>query len=208
MTPKPSFIYFDVGGVLIKDFSKTQKMEELMYDLGITKDQSDQFEKVWLEIVESRVCLDYSVDSFIPVLKAKFNLNLPKDYSLLDDVIGRFERNEGIWPIVNQAKTQGGVGMLTNMYPGMLPKITEANLLDNFNWDAVIDSSVVGLQKPDKKIFLLAQGTINHAPEQILFIDNSQSNLDAAQSLNWQTFFYDSSDYENSNRDLIKYLEY
>ena len=42
--PDIKFIYFDIGGVLLLDFSKTNKWLEMRRDLGISPDLDSQFE--------------------------------------------------------------------------------------------------------------------------------------------------------------------
>ncbi len=39
------FVYFDLGGVAELDYSKTNKWEELMHDLGLNPGQYEDFEK-------------------------------------------------------------------------------------------------------------------------------------------------------------------
>ena len=41
---KISFVYFDVGGVVVKDFSDTNHWQNLKLYLGITANLEDQFD--------------------------------------------------------------------------------------------------------------------------------------------------------------------
>jgi len=95
---------------------------------------------------------------------------------------------------------------LTNMYLGMLEKIKVKKLLPDIAWDVIIDSSIAKAQKPDEKIYLIAQKNCGHQPEEILFVDNNKINLEAPKRLGWQTFLYDSADYETSNKKLLDFL--
>jgi putative hydrolase of the HAD superfamily len=133
----------------------------------------------------------------------KTNLKLPLE---LSDFVSRFELNENIWPVIKNIKNKYKIGLLTNMYPGMLDSIKTRKLLPDIVWDIEIDSSVVGLQKPDPQIYKLAQERAGVDASEILFVENSLGNIEAAQALGWQTFLYDSGDYEKSSRDLSKVL--
>lgn len=208
MTDKISFIFFDIGGVLIKDYTCSDKWEQTKQSLGVEVEKSSEFDQIWHELANPRVCIDYDVDQLIPELKQRLDLDIPNDYSLLQNFVDRFERNEHIWPLVHQVSQTCKIGMLTNMYPGMLDRIKSTGLLDEINWDVVVDSSQVKLQKPDNKIFMHAQQAAKVAPSQILFIDNTQGHLDSAASLGWQIHYFDSCDYQASTRKLGQLLQF
>lgn len=200
-----SFVYFDIGGVAIKDFSKSNKWDIYIKDLGVTTAQLPQFDAIW-DQYDDQLSLDQDVDDLVQLISRKLNLNLPSDFSAMDRFIDRFEPNKSLWPIINQLKQQVGVGLLTNMYPGMLAQINRANLLPQVSWDAVVDSSKEMVKKPDPKIYEIAEHYAQVIPPDILFIDNNQDNLQAATARGWQTFFYDSADYEQSTKKLDQFL--
>lgn len=74
----------------------------------------------------------------------------------------------------------GGVptGLLSNSWGGGYP----AELLSEL-FDAVVISSEVGMRKPEPRIFLHAAGLLGLRPDQCVFIDDIQANIDAAQEL-------------------------
>lgn len=202
-----SFVYFDIGGVLIKDFSCTDKWHKFKLSLGIGEDQIDQFDKLWDKLVEPRVCLDFDVNNLLPTLNTELNANLPNDFSILNEFIIRFEPNNSLWNLVERLQKSGiGIGLLTNMYPRMLAAIQGANLLPSVDWDVIIDSSIETVQKPDPEIFKLSQKKSLVSPEKILFIDNTQKHLDAAKKFGWQTFLFNSCNYSKSSQDLHKLI--
>ena len=41
------FVYFDVGGVLLLDYSGTDKWQQMKLDLGIVGDLDNIFEELW-----------------------------------------------------------------------------------------------------------------------------------------------------------------
>ena len=71
----------------------------------------------------------------------------------------------------------------------------------------IIDSSVEKVQKPYKPIYELAQKKSGFEANEILFIDNSQKNIDTARELGWQTFLYDSSNHQGSCQKLSHYIK-
>jgi FMN phosphatase YigB (HAD superfamily) len=201
-----SFVYFDVGGVAIKDFSASNKWEEMERDLGITQLTLSTFKKFWDDHTK-RIELDQDLDDLVPLLRAELNLKLPNNYSWLDDFIERFEPNYSLWPIIQKIKETMSVGLLTNMYPRMFKAIQGSGLLPPISWDAIIDSSIELVKKPNPKIYMLAEERAVFPASEILFVDNHQENLDTADSLGWQTFLYDSNDYEQSSKQLENFVK-
>ena len=66
-------------------------------------------------------------------------------------------------------------------------------------FDEIIVSSLVGTVKPDKEIYLHALSKINSKPEESLFIDDSQVNIDGAKNVGIQGFLY---------TDVDSFIEY
>jgi putative hydrolase of the HAD superfamily len=54
-------------------------------------------------------------------------------------------------------------------------------------FDAVVDSSQVGLRKPDPAIYLLTCERLGLSPQQCLFVDDLRCNVEAAQTLGMTT---------------------
>jgi FMN phosphatase YigB (HAD superfamily) len=201
-----SFIYFDVGGVVIQDFSGTDQWHQMLADIGIlTQDQYHAFMDVWNEYRHD-LALHRDVDTLIPIIASRVGIVVPDGYSLLTDMVARFQRNPSTDAVIQKAQQIGRIGLLTDMYPRMYQAIRAADLMPPVSWDQIIDSSAVGVRKPDPRIFHLAEARAGVAPEEILFIDNMKENTDAAAGLGWQTFLYDSSDMVGSRDRLLSFL--
>jgi HAD superfamily hydrolase (TIGR01509 family) len=200
------FIYFDVGGVVVKDFSETNKWDDLKRELGIPLNRSQEFEDIYNQY-QDEINTNRKIDSLLPIYKEKFNIKIPDKYSLLvDGFIKRFEKNSSIWPIIETAKSKFKIGLLTNMYPNMLIEIKKAGLLPDIDFDQVVDSSVEKVQKPYKAIYQLAEGRSGFKGNEILFVDNSEKHLNATKEFGWTVFLYDSSNYDKSSMELMKQI--
>jgi len=199
-----SFVYFDVGGVVMKDFSGTNKWKLMKRDIGITPEKEKEFDKFW-DKYEKEVHVGRDVDTLIPLIAERFHVNSPAGYSLQADFINRFEPNKQIWPVIDRIRKDCRIGLLTNMYPRMLNAMIRKGIMPLISWDIIIDSSIEGYQKPDLNIFKLAEQKINIKKDNILFIDNTIENVNAAKDFGWQTFLYDSVDHKNSSRNLLDY---
>ena len=200
------FIYFDLGGVVILDFSKTNKWEEMTSALGVNESDRKRFDEIFSKI-EPEICVSKkTLDDFLDIVKSEFKMNLPEDYSMLDDFVNRFEVNLSLHPILNKLSENYQLGLLTNMYPGMLSKISERGILPQIKCDVVIDSSVECLGKPEDEIYKLAEEKSGFSTNEILFVENTPVNVDTAKKYGWQTLLYDPSDVPDSNSRLEKLL--
>jgi len=86
----------------------------------------------------------------------------------------------------------------------MFDKIIKRKLLPPVNWNVVIDSSVVGYQKPDRQIFEIAEQKANAKKSEILFVENSPEHISEASEFGWQTFLYDPVHAQDSSQKLLK----
>jgi HAD superfamily hydrolase (TIGR01509 family) len=199
-----SFVYFDVGGVVINDCKGNNKFERMKCELGLKPEDNKEFDEFY-DKYEKEVCLGKDIDTIIPLIQEKFHIVLPAGYSMLTDFINRFEKNVYIQTVIDKIKQDCRMGLLTNMYPRMLLAMTEKRIMPEANWDVVIDSTIEHLRKPDLAIFELAELKANVKKEEILFVDNTIANINAAKDFGWQTFFYDSSNHKKSCSELLDY---
>ncbi len=201
-----SFIYFDLGGVIELDFSGTNKWNEMKNDLGVNKENEAAYEAIWKRY-QNEICLSRDVDSLMPILKREAGIIFPDGYSLLVDFVNRFEKNPSIWPVVQKASEKYKIGLLTNMYPRMFPLIQAKGIIPPVTWSVILDSSIVGYQKPNLEFFKIAEDKAHVKGDKILFIDNSAIHIDAARKLGWNTFLYNSNRPEISSLELSRLLE-
>ena len=199
-----SFVYFDVGGVVILDFSGTDKWVQLKKELGISEDKDAEFESFWNKY-EPKVNAGKDVETLLPLIKKKFGSELPGGYSLLmNGFVKRFAVNKSIWPVIEKIHKKCEIGLLTNMYPHMLEAIKNMKLLPKVKWDCIIDSSVERITKPDPRIFELAEKRSGFKGNDILFVENSKKNIEAARVYGWQVFLYDSAQPKKESKRLLE----
>lgn len=200
-----SFIYFDLGGVAIDDFTGNNKWQELGDEMGLTDENRDGFKRFW-EQHELAFCTTHSIDTFLPALEQDLGITFPDGFSLQQALVDRFYENTPIKPIIEDMKSKTHIGLLTNVSPGMLDLIKEKGILPAVAWDQIVDSSVEHVMKPNPRIFEIAQNRANVPANQMLFVDNKQTHCQAAEALGWQTFYYDSADREQSAKQLANFL--
>jgi len=206
MSAQIKFVYFDIGGVAILDFSGTNKWEKLQEELGIPPERSKEFREFW-KIYGKEICLDRDIESLLPLIKSQFGVKLPQQYSLLKNgFVNRFEINHSIGPVIKEIHKSCRVGLLTNMYLNMFEAIKEKDILPSVSWDVIVDSSKVKLEKPDPKIYILAEQLSRCHGKEILFVENTPKHIEAASQFNWKTFLYDPTHSEESSQKLAQYF--
>lgn len=200
-----SFVYFDVGGVAILDFSGTNNWQSLKTELGITSAKNDRFETLWSEY-DKRLCIDLSMPEVLADLTTKLSLSLPQNYDLLEGFVSRFQKNPSIWPAIAEISHSVPTGLLTNMYVDMFESIQQKKLLPPIQWECVVESAKCGLQKPNQAIYEYATKLAGVPRGEILFVDNTQRHLDGAADFGWQVLHYDPTDLPGSNTKLLHYF--
>ncbi len=177
-----SFVYFDLGGVIEIDFSGNNGWEDLKKELGVNPEDYPKFDAIYAEY-DQRICTNMDIEHFKEVLNHRLNLHIPHEYSLMNGFVSRFEKNPSIWPVINEMHTNCKVGVLTMIYPGMYASMKHAGILPEVDWDVILDSSEVGLTKLQDELFDLATVNANVAPQQILYVENTQNILIGLKSM-------------------------
>lgn len=199
------FVYFDIGGVMIKDFSETQEWNQMTTRWGIPENRKDEINTKFREFIGDVVEGKGSVEGLKTILKSDFGIVMSPEYSVLTDFVNNFDKNEEMWGIVKECQKEFKVGLLTDMYPGMFEAIKNRGLLPEIDF-LIVDSSIEKCQKPYEKIYKIAEDRCRFSGGEILFIDNVRKNLIVPEKMGWKTFFYSSANYEQSNRELREYL--
>ncbi len=199
------FIFFDVGGVLLKDFSANNGWNELKNTIGLTPEKFSDFDAYWSAMAE-RICTTTDVDTLISEINERFQTTMSPDMSLLSEFVNRFELSPVMQDVCTQVASSYQVGLLTNMYPRMLDEIMGRNIMPICSWDIVIDSSVVGVAKPSAEIFQIAEAHTGCKPNDITFIDNTNEHLEAATARGWNVLYFDPQRPEMSATRILKKL--
>lgn len=180
LTAKPEAVVFDFGGVMCSTPRKKAVTTFLCDSLNMTKeeytaaDNMRRFEihngitdtEFWHDQARQRgIKLDPNWDArFLKILKNAIRIN----EEMYDTVFELKENNIH-------------VAILSNITPNKVHLLKEFGYYAPF--ETLILSCEVGLVKPDPRIYQLMLDRLQAAPEKILFVDDKQANVDAAESL-------------------------
>ena len=177
------FVYFDINGCLVRFFHRA--FTQLAADTGAS---ADLIETTFWHYNDAVCRGEMSMQDF--------NNAMAKD--VCTDVIdwqkyylASIDPIQEMHDLVNWADQYYGVGLLSNIMPGFIATMIQTGVLPNIQYAAIIDSSLVGFIKPEPKIYEFAQAQTTVKPEEILLVDDSRSNLMAAQKFGWHVLWFD-----------------
>jgi putative hydrolase of the HAD superfamily len=87
--------------------------------------------------------------------------------------------------VVRQCRPRFRTALLTNNFVTQMGGSAHASILDLF--DAVIESAVVGVRKPDPRFYLMACEALDVQPSEAVFLDDLGVNLKPARALGMVT---------------------
>jgi putative hydrolase of the HAD superfamily len=188
-------VVFDFGGVFTDSpFHAVHAFgEELGVDTGeITRIVFGSYEHdgdhPWHQLERGEITLEHCREQILGLgLKRDLRIDI---YDLFARMAGNNAGADQKQPLVERVRSlkQEGytTGIITNNvkefgdgWRGLIP-------VDEL-FDFVVDSSSVGVRKPDPRIFQLALEKLGDiAPGQVVFLDDYQANVDAARTLGLQ----------------------
>lgn len=193
------FIYFDINGCLVRFFHRA--FSQLAEDSGAP---ADVIETVFWHYNDAVCRGDVSLDDFNKVLGERLGLEgLDWEQYYLSAVDPIKEMHE----LVAWAADHYYVGLLSNIMPGFIEDMIARGILPSLPYDQIIDSSVVHAIKPEEEIYRLAQERAQVKPEEILLVDDSRSNLMAAERMGWHVLWFDDYAPEESVKRVRAVLE-
>lgn len=178
-----SFVYFDVNGCLVHFYQAA--FVALAQSIGAPYDTVET--AFWHH--NDDVCRGtMSLHDFNNYLAEKLGVpgvDWQKEY--MDTV----EPVNEMQDLLRWSSERYKFGLLTNIMPGFLSVMFRQGHLPKLNYDAVVDSSEVGAIKPEAKIYEIAAQRAGCPPEEILLIDDSRANLQAAEKAGWHVLWFD-----------------
>lgn len=96
--------------------------------------------------------------------------------------------NEPVRALVKAWRKRVSVGLVSNATSRLPADLTALGLMETF--DVVVNSSAIGVAKPDPAIFRYALEQVSALPGEALFIDDTASHISAARELGLEVFHF------------------
>ncbi len=177
------FVYFDVNGCLVRFYHRA--FSRLAEETGAP---ADLIETAFWHFNDAACSGKMTMDEFNTALSKQIGIEtIDWQAYYLDAIDPIAEMHE----LVRWAATQYHVGLLTNIMPGFLKSMRGRGLVPDIAYTSIIDSSEVGHIKPDREIYEAAQKQAGLGASEILLIDDSRTNVMAAERLGWHVLWFD-----------------
>lgn len=194
------FAYFDINGCMVRFFHRA--FTELAADTGTS---ADMVETAFWHYNDAVCRGEMPLEEFNRVMSQRLGtteqLDWQKYYLEAVDPIGEM-RELAAWAAENYH-----VGLLSNIMPGFINSMMERDILPRLPYSAIIDSSEVHAIKPEAQIFQIAQEKAGVEPHEILLVDDSRTNLMAAERMGWHVLWFDDYRPEESVAKIRTALE-
>ena len=170
------YLLLDVGGVIILD-SKPKVIQSFSKNNGF--EISDIYELLKIYRQERMLGKDFDVRTFLSAKGINW-ISRSQLTNLLDSMWDTEKPNKQFIEIISKLKKQMNfeVVLVTNNYKELL-EILEKKGVRKF-WDKVINSSEIGLAKPDPEFFKATLAILQARPENCLFVDDNPKNISGA----------------------------
>ncbi len=177
------FVYFDINGCLVRFFHGA--FTRIAADTGVSADFIEQ--TFWH--YNDAVCRgELTLEQFDAKLAKSFNVD---DIDWMTYYLEAIEPIPAMHELVRWTAENYRVGLLSNIMPGLVDALRARELLPDVAYDAIVDSSQVGVIKPEAKVYEIATKVAHCAPEEILFVDDSRTNLMAGEKFGWHVLWFD-----------------
>lgn len=122
----------------------------------------------------------WTLAQFWQALAAELEINAPVE-EFREIFLGSIAPNPEVNAIAEALAGKVARGLLSNNYPEISGFLRQSRPFSQF--EALVFSNEEGVKKPDPQAFALAAARLNREPEQILFVDDVDSNLTQAAQL-------------------------
>lgn len=152
------------------------------------KEKFDLSTEEYREICKQVDLGEISQDQFIRFYADKTGIG----YENLSNTLNNYAQiDPEIIELILELKSKYKIGLLSNGYSDFLKDVLcKHNLEIEDLFDSVVISSEVKMMKPDPEIYNLSLDGLGVLPEEAVFIDDRQKNIDGAESVGIKSILY------------------
>jgi len=178
-----SFVYFDINGCLVRFFHRA-----FTRLATVTHQPADVVETAFWHYNDQICRGEITLKEFNTVLAKRLHLDAMDWQSYYLEAV---EPMPEMHELLQWASQKYGIGLLTNIMPGFIEAMKAVGYIPDLAYDAIVDSSVVHAIKPEAKIYEEAIKLAACPAEEILFVDDSRTNLMAGEKFGWHVLWFD-----------------
>ena len=181
-------IIWDFGGVITSSpfnaFNEFEEVNGLPIDIIRTINSENPDMNAWAQFESNSITIDQFDDLFLKEAKAKgFDIKGRDIIKLLKGSI-----RENMVSFLRELKSNFKLGCITNNVKPSSEENTDNETKEAMSiFDHVIESSIVGIRKPNPEIYMMSCDALNVSPDQCIYLDDLGINLKPARELGMTT---------------------
>ena len=181
-------IIWDFGGVITSSpfdaFNEFEEVNGLPKDIIRTINSENSDMNAWAQFESNSITIDQFNDLFLKEAKAKgFDIKGRDIIKLLKGSI-----RENMVSFLRELKSNFKLGCITNNVKPSSEENTDNETKEAMSiFDHVIESSIVGIRKPNPEIYMMSCDALNVSPDQCIYLDDLGINLKPARELGMTT---------------------
>lgn len=181
-------IIWDFGGVITSSpfeaFNEFEEANSLPKDIIRTINSENPDMNAWAQFESNSITIDEFNDLFLKEAKAKgFDIKGRDIIKLLKGSI-----RENMVSFLRELKSDFKLGCITNNVKSSSQENTDSETEEVMSiFDHVIESSIVGIRKPNPEIYMMSCDALNVSPDQCIYLDDLGINLKPARELGMTT---------------------
>jgi FMN phosphatase YigB (HAD superfamily) len=180
-----NFIYFDFGAVLV---NYDEVFKKVSSDFNLDRDEFKDFYNNF--VVDMDVGKE-SVSGFWKKSVEKFGLKNAFEYNLAKSWVSDYKIIQPVFKMIHSLEGKVDMGIISNIHADVWWAAFEDNWVPKIKYKEILLSSDLGVVKPSRDIYEIAQGKANIKAEEILFIDDKEENLVEPKKMGWKTVLFD-----------------
>ncbi len=185
--PKISFVYFDIGGVLVH--TESSFLQPLSLRLNRPLDHVRQVYHTYMRVA-CRGMLSLEDLQWLLILRLNVRYRAEKRRKLFKHWVDDMKPATEAQQLATEVANSYPVGLLTDTVDGWVEQMRDKGILPELPWKVTIKSNEIGFLKPEKEVFEIATKKANVPPNEILFIDDRKQNVRGAREFGWQAEWY------------------
>ena len=181
-------IIWDFGGVITSSpfdaFNEFEEVNGLPKDIIRTINSENPDMNAWAQFESNSITIGQFNDLFLKEAKAKgFDIKGRDIIKLLKGSI-----RENMVSFLRELKSDFKLGCITNNVKPSSQENTDNETKEAMSiFDHVIESSIVGIRKPNPEIYMMSCDALNVSPDQCIYLDDLGINLKPARELGMTT---------------------
>ena len=181
-------IIWDFGGVITSSpfeaFNQFEEANGLPKDIIRTINSENPDTNAWAKFESNSITIDVFNDLFLKEAKAKgFDI---KGIDIIKLLKGSIRKN--MVSFLRELKSDFKLGCITNNVKSSSEENNDNETKEAMSlFDHIIESSIVGIRKPNPEIYMMSCDALNVSPDQCIYLDDLGINLKPARELGMTT---------------------